>query len=667
MSHRFRLYLAALTAATLLAAVSRVWHIWVLPPPGWVDEVWYNLRARDLLQTGEFQVFYRTFWGGMHPLMVNLAAVVQAAGFNSPVASRLVAALGGVLTVPLAFACFNEVLRREEWPTRRRRLVAGLIALILSNLFYLTLAGRIGYGPALLPPLTLWCVWQLRLAGRTGYWLNWVMAGLALGLAQYLNLNGRFLVLLISGLALHDLYLTPRRRPLIVGLSLAAGVAILIATPLILFFINEPQWFLARGRAVTAGEQTLLGLIAGNTLKIALAFNFWGDPIPRHNLPYRPMLDVVQSVGFIIGLLWVARHARRSPMARDVALWLSLTVLPSLITSDAPQFERLSGAAVPVAAITALGWAIDSEWIARAWVALHPATRHWRWPVGLGLVCVSLGLNAYDLFVRYPHTPGLAEAMTATPMRLAQDLITRSATEAVFVERIPEAEDVYAFDFLFPNTPVERLDFRQCLPLADARPTRTIYVILAERDQTSVTDLLGKYPLADVHWLMPEAAALMGRTALIELAPDTLAPPLGQAAHAHFAPGLTLVGYTVSSTTVAAGESVFLTFYWKAETPFAEDLTAFVHLGTGLAGTSIVAQRDGAPCQGLYPTSHWRTGDVVPDSFALIIPPTAPPGTYPLTVGWYRYPSLERLPLLTADAPLPDQRAVIGTLNVSAP
>jgi hypothetical protein len=56
---------------------------------------------------------------------------------------------------------------------------------------------------------------------------------------------------------------------------------------------------------------------------------------------------------------------------------------------------------------------------------------------------------------------------------------------------------------------------------------------------------------------------------------------------------------------------------------------------------------------------------VVPDRFALIVPPGAPPGQYPIAVGWYRYPSLVRLPLQSASQALPDNRAVIATVMVA--
>ncbi|MBI4772105.1 MAG: phospholipid carrier-dependent glycosyltransferase, partial [Chloroflexi bacterium] len=663
-------------AATLWAAFSRLYHLATLPPQAWVDEVWYNLRARDLLQTGDLQVFYRTFWGGMHPLMVDLAAVVQAMGFNSLVASRGVAAVGGVLTIPLAFACFDELWRREAWPTPRRRLTAALTALILSNLLYLVVAGRIGYGPALIPPVTLFYVWQIRRAQRTAQWTGWILAGLALGLAQYVNLNGRFILPLVGLLALHDLIRAhpAQRRPLTLRLGLCAGVAVLAALPLIIFFIREPEWIFARARAVkVTPQQTGPGFLLDNLRLILLSFNIQGDFNPRHNLPGRPICDAGQSIGFLAGIVWAITRFRRSTTARELPLWTAMMTVSSLITSEAPQFERMIGVAAPAAALVAIGWVGLWEWASQPLRVERIKTDKLRQAGVSALswlaptpVLISLGLNAYALFVRYPVTPGLAEAMTATPVTLARQLIERARREPVFVERISGADDVFAFDFLFPGTPVRRLDFRQCLPLADRRATRTTYLVLAEHDQQTTEALARAFPSATIQYLRPEAAALMGDAALVEVPPETTAPPVPVPVHARFDPGIRLLGYAWSGATVEPGESIFLTLYWEAEANLDADLTTFLHVGAGLGDSRVVAQHDGQPCQGLYPTSLWRAGDVIPDGFAVTMPVDTPPGDYAVAVGWYRYPSLERLPLTSADTPLPDNRAVIARVTVTA-
>jgi hypothetical protein len=128
-----------------------------------------------------------------------------------------------------------------------------------------------------------------------------------------------------------------------------------------------------------------------------------------------------------------------------------------------------------------------------------------------------------------------------------------------------------------------------------------------------------------------------------------------------------LIGYDISGRALRAGESVFVTLYWKAETTLDADLTAFAHLGTGLQDSANIAQRDGQPCQGFYPTSQWQVGDVIPDRFAITVPAGVAAGDYPLAVGWYRYPSLERVPLVEAEQPLPDNRAIVTTVRVAAP
>ena len=159
----------------------------------------------------------------------------------------------------------------------------------------------------------------------------------------------------------------------------------------------------------------------------------------------------------------------------------------------------------------------------------------------------------------------------------------------------------------------------------------------------------------------------MGEAFLVEVPPGAPAPPVPHPVSGRFDPGIRLLGYDWSGPKVKPGESVFLTLYWQAEADLDSDLTAFLHAGTGLGDSRMVAQRDGQPCQGLYPTSLWRAGDVVPDSFAVTIPPGTPAGDYPLAVGWYRYPSLERLPLTEADTPLPDNRALIATITITPP
>ena len=455
-------------AATLWAAFSRFHRITALPPQAWVDEIWIAIHARELLQTGAVQVFYKTFWGGMHPLLVHLTAFAQWASFDSLIASRLISTASGVITIPLAFACFDELLR-GQLPPPRRRLIAALTAVILSNLLYAVVVSRVGYEPALVPVPILICVWQLRRAQRTHRWASWVGAGLALGLAQYLSHHGRFLIPLVGLLALHDLI--RRRRggfsmeagsrsaqlqpveegarkqkittpfsasvfgevPLVYGMGLSVVIAIIVALPLIVFFIREPEWLFARARAVTAiPRQTGPSFLLDNLGLVLASFSFQGDASLRHNLAGRPMFDWIQSIGFWAGIVWAVVHFRRAAQARDLLIWIVVMMVPSLITDEAPQFERLIGLAAPAAALVAIGWVEIWLWVSQRLDRVK-AGEHGKKPVEAAnwaaalLVVTSLGWNAYDYFVRYPAAPGLDATFTTTPVALARQLIERAA------------------------------------------------------------------------------------------------------------------------------------------------------------------------------------------------------------------------------------------------
>ena len=655
-----------MAGATLLAAAVRFLGLAALPPQAWVDEIWFALRARAILQTGEFPLFYKTFWGGVNPMLVYLTAAVEWLILpGSPAASRVVSATFSLLAVPLTFACLSEFWRRDL-PAPRRRWLAALAALIMASFFSTVTLTRLGTEPGVALAAGLFCFWQYRRAVRTGAWLSYALVGVGAGWAQYVSPHARFIPVVLALWGLHDLILArpEARRRLLLGYGLLLAAADLTAAPLIAFFIREPEWLIGRARAVTVGAQDgLAAFWLENARRLALAFSVAGDQNARDNLAGRPLLDGLQSAGFYLGLGWAAWQARRSARARDLLLWLLIMLTPSLITDDAPSFSRLIHVAAPTAGLISLGWA----W---AWDALRPrlGARPAR-AVAVAVVAGSLVLNVYDYFGRFAAQPELAAAYTATPVRLARAMTARAAAgETVFVERVAEAdEDIYAFDFLLPGTDVRRLDFRQCLPLTDRRATRTTYLIWSERDATTLPQLRQAFPDLTATVIAPEAEALVRELTLVEVPADARAPAFAHAAAVSFAPGLRLLGYELTPSVVRPGESIFLTLYWKAEAVLAEDLTAFAHIGTGLAGSPNITGRDGQPCQGLYPTYQWRPGDVVPDRFAIVIPPEAAPGDYPIAVGWYRFPSLERLALAEAAQALPDNRAVIGTLTVAAP
>jgi len=104
-----------------------------------------------------------------------------------------------------------------------------------------------------------------------------------------------------------------------------------------------------------------------------------------------------------------------------------------------------------------------------------------------------------------------------------------------------------------------------------------------------------------------------------------------------------LFGYSMPD---AAGP-LTITLYWEAIQPDGRDYTVFVHVldGTG----QLIAQADGPPVNGGYPTSIWSAGEQIEDERVVSIPPGAPAGPYRVRVGLYDPTTGQRLPVYDRD------------------
>ncbi len=123
-----------------------------------------------------------------------------------------------------------------------------------------------------------------------------------------------------------------------------------------------------------------------------------------------------------------------------------------------------------------------------------------------------------------------------------------------------------------------------------------------------------------------------------------------------FGERIALVGYGFGKT-VAPGSSWPLRLYWRALEKVNEDYTVFVHLVN--SGGVTVAQQDNPPRRGAFPTLFWDAGDIIPDDYALGIPPDTPMGEYAVQIGMYRPGDSTRLPVRDGDS------LVLATVSIT--
>ena len=127
---------------------------------------------------------------------------------------------------------------------------------------------------------------------------------------------------------------------------------------------------------------------------------------------------------------------------------------------------------------------------------------------------------------------------------------------------------------------------------------------------------------------------------------------LGGQTVARFDEDIRVPGYRIATEDGALA----LTLYWQADAPLAGDYQVFVHVLDG-AG-QILAQGDGPPASGLYPSSRWLPGQVIPDERRISLP--AGSCATRVLIGLYDIRTSARLPATGIDGTVwPDDAVVL--------
>jgi hypothetical protein len=136
---------------------------------------------------------------------------------------------------------------------------------------------------------------------------------------------------------------------------------------------------------------------------------------------------------------------------------------------------------------------------------------------------------------------------------------------------------------------------------------------------------------------------LVGRTAVNPV--EFILLENAQMVDASLGEDIRLTGYTLSSPLddLSSEDELTVTLIWEAVNPPPEDYTIFVHLLD--EDGNLIAQQDAQPLDGIYPTGTWAAGEQISTSHTLALPDNSPPAAR-VAAGMYRWPSLERLPVV---------------------
>ncbi len=647
-----RLFTAIVLLVLTLGILLRMLCLGEIPPGLYHDEVWNGLDAIETL-AGGCKVFYPNNFG-REPVLIWLTAPSIRFLGNTPLAVRLPASILGILALP---ACY--LLARELFGRRVALWALAIMAFTVWPIHLSRVAFR-AVGFCLVGGLALW---QIVRGCRTRRWRHWILGGVLTGAAFYTYSTARFTPI---AAVVYGVYMLLTHRPLL-SRSLFSRITVYLVIcaflllPLVIYAISNPEAILQRAGQVSilrpnASLDQSISRFLTSAAKTLGMFHWRGDFQLRHNVPNRPVFDVVTGILFLVGCYECVRRFRQ-PRYAFVLIWVVVMLGPTVLTQDAPHFLRASGVWPVVALLPALGLRRVWEWIAQRKGNKVAVV------VTGTLLCLGLSATVYDYFSRYPRMEEVNYWFEDAGVQLSHDVNTFLESgwtrgEWVAQERPARTDRRVYVDlqlwkdwlnahFLIPNSPsfiVPGSGDRPGAPDGKRVPTQ-LYAWndprypgfwLPEMDwlPRNVRIEMQKGPLATTYWAPePHPAYVVFTATPYEMTPDPLAV---------FEPGVELITSTVS----AEGESVHVQLTWLTRQPIPLDYTIFVHVEQD--GT-LTAQHDDGPLGGCpsmvgcVPMTHWRPGNMWVEPLNFILPQEWDPERDAIWAGMYYWQDLKRL------------------------
>jgi hypothetical protein len=304
----------------------------------------------------------------------------------------------------------------------------------------------------------------------------------------------------------------------------------------------------------------------------------------------------------------------------------------------------------------------QSFWLRFGWMTINPD--RWVYDLAIGVCLVALAGLALYAIVRLLHLEATGGASTVGLVLCGLALFSTFAiTTWRFAYTIgnhyPQGR------YLFPAQPATALLLVLGLASVAGLP---LTIVRAIRRDPAVWGRVGKVAGASAALVFSFALAAGTFGAAeryikptFDVVPIWLRFDPAQAPNpmrARFGGQVSLIGYSLDRPSVAAGDSLVLDLYWRADTEVMVPLQAFVHVAQ--ASGQPVAQKDG-PAGGKYELTKWRSGEVIVDRREVPLGAEVAPGTYHILVGLYSLQSMERIPLVE---PAGATAARLGTLDV---
>ncbi|NDJ52266.1 MAG: hypothetical protein GYB68_04165 [Chloroflexi bacterium] len=661
--------MAILLAVIVFGVGLRLYQLGAQPAGLYQDEAVNGLDALAILQ-GELPLYFPAN-NGREPLFVYVMALTTALFGNTMLGVRAASALLGIATIGAVYWL------GAVWKSPRLGL---LCAAVMSSLLWHVHLSRVGFRAVSLPLLIALCFALAGVAIKTRSKVAWIGAGAAYGLLFYTYLPARFSPL---ALALSLLYAWVWHRDWFMeqisdhwrDYLWAFAAAAIVLLPLAWLTLSQPELVFGRSGQVAIWNPAVH---QGNPIGTALnsigsslgMFTWRGDWIWRHNVPNRPVFDLLLSMAFFLGLLLAGQRWGVSPALAISVIWLVVMLLPTTLAEDAPHFLRAVGVLPMAAIIPAL--ALDEGLDLLERLETQPVLKRLL-PIGLALVpVVSMGFTTRDYFgCRGPFALSLngfnyVGCYQSDEVRgfFFQQQATELALEA------NEAPGALIIDQRFWES------FPSLRYLLD--PQREI-ILVEETENLPQIDppfTVIAWPHGDLSRVYEGLQSNLHSEAQVSVVPgpDTRGDndptsyqlyvmwQVTTANHnpeplARFANDLILEDVNLERN----GARLSVALSWRSDQPLASSARVFAHLLGDNPG-ELLAQVDEPPGTIAYSPLSWPQGSVIIHPITLMLPPgeaQSAPTAWQIRVGLYDPVSLERIPPVESRVPTGDDALLI--------
>ncbi len=667
-----------------VAAWFRLYQIGQVPPGPHYDEAAAALDTLEVLD-GQHMVFSPRSYG-REMLFVYVAAPLVALLGPTLLALRLPIALVGILTVLATYFLARELF--DDADSRLAPWIGLLAALFLALSFWHLVLNHLSFRANYVPLVEVLCFLFLWRAMRTGQVRDYLLCGFLLGLGLYTYTSARFVPIVLVVFFV-GLLLTRRGRALILPRwrhwALVPLVALLVAVPLLAYFLSHPEQLLLRARGVSLFSPHLhqgdfWGLVARSVLGNFGLFGFVGDPDWLYNIPGRPGLDAVQAVLFWIGVV-LCLGRWRQPRYLFLLVWWLVMLLPSILAPDPIPHSLRAIGTLPVACI------LPAQVLVEAFSRLPVRFRRLRLagpPALLVALALYLGWAGYNTwhdyfdnwlprdevyYAHYGHMADLAEQ----------------------INRDADPDTVYIFPVNYDRRGENYQEFT--LELLHRGPVPFRYIVV---DDATVADDLtdicagkkriqlvvwthGEHVDADPRQVLPFLLTRFGQevaetafrgyriiTYELRSATTNFAEPYDFVATSmNFGNRLELVA-EAHSPQVASGEAVWVALRWQTRQAMDHDYKVSLRL-VDVSGHSVGQTDTWLLSNEHQTTSRWKPGQVVTTYHRLPSRPATLPDRYRLYLTLYD-PETKR-PVASVDevgTPL-GRQLVLGDLEIGRP